>query len=130
MHTTQVQQLEDIELPEVQGSQPIDPKIQNLVRVLYKLHAVSERSQSCEGHIDPKKLPFPRVTVGVPYDSKVYRKILAMLIDYNKRSDVQWALEGICIKPNTRARNQLELEELQESANRLAHFIFENYAQI
>jgi len=122
-----IQEIEDLPLSELGGDIPLDPKISGLVRVLHALSLLDENSRSCEGHIHPKKIPFPHVYLGRLYFSSG-RNIPNILERYNAQSEVEWVLEGSGnLKPRIGARDQTELDALHKNLYKFTQFLFINY---
>ena len=121
--------MKDIVLPDevrrgVEGF--IDPGITDLVRVINPLGLRTQGS--CEGHLDGRRHPFPWVTVyGMAVSSEMRLDIQERLLNgFNKKSNVQWVAAS-SIEPAVPATNEVELREMQRSAQELAEHIFERH---
>lgn len=126
--------LEDIPLPD--GG--IDGKVASLVMALGSIRVGTK--SSCEGHLDPHKHRHP----WVGFNPFSYLKIgaLQQLVDgYNEGHEIKWsvhenwltthAYQYVCCEyannKNERKRmSRVRLVRLQESAEELAHYIFDH----
>ena len=105
---------------------PIDPGITDLVRVVNPLGLRTQGS--CEGHLDGRRHPFPWITVyGMAVSQEMRKGVQTKLLDrFNKTSKVQWVAAST-IEPAVPATNEVELREMQRSAQELAEHIFERH---
>lgn len=99
---------------------PIDVHISKLVKSLNL--AGMRTNSSCEGHEDPSKPSFPYVDF-----TDVQHGLGALIAQFNETDPIKWQyVPGSSLSPSPLARHRL-LAELQESAERLADFLFTNW---
>ena len=144
--------LEDVILPD----DDIESGIQNLVRALQVIGLIDSYSSSCEGHVngvrqrDHPWIAYMRFIQGVEAETSLVRhKVLEYLVkEYNKKSVVKWFagkyLADIHMIAPEKCKNKKielsvgvsskvsndELKLMQESADELALYIFENTQEV
>lgn len=101
-------------------SKYFDDGIRDLARVIQALDITT--FGSCQGHIGKHGThPFPWVSGYL--DNKPEIKNLIGI--YNKSSDIKWEIEISWLKPDSEAKNDVQLKKLQHSAEKLAMFLYE-----
>lgn len=106
----------------------LDNRIEKLVKVFNALGYPT--FGSCEGHLDPPEAefirhPYPWVTFNNYYDS-YHRELIDLLGKYNLTAEVPWIL---CagLRTQSEATTAEELLKLQQSADKLAQNLFDNF---
>lgn len=102
-----------------------DPYIGDLVRTLSGLGF--RTVESCEGHLDKIRHPFPWVTLRELNGSA--RSLEIEVDQFNRTSEVKWTASGKVqgLQSETGASSREELFLLQQGAVMLADFLFERY---
>lgn len=117
--------LDDIRInPIIMGElkRDLDPKIKDLVKAV-NFFGVNT-NYSCEGHLDYRR-HFPWIDIAS--SPAAQRRLEKVVADFDsKASDLwQWQVALGSLRTVHEATNEVELDSLQASAERLAKFIFE-----